>query len=72
MSPRLYSFKKKPKKRPNTEQPIDDQLLSDILSAWQSAATSSFIQATMAIRVADIDKRKALVDLTGGQGKRDL
>ena len=72
MSLRLYSFKKEPKKRPNTELPIDDQLLSDILSAGQSAETSGFIQATTVIRVADIDKRKALVDLTGGQEKRDL
>lgn len=50
-----------------TDQPIDDQLLSDILSAGQSAATSSFIQATTVIRVTDTDKRNALVDLTGGQ-----
>jgi nitroreductase len=50
-----------------TDQPIDARLLDDILSAGQSAATSSFIQATTVIRIGDSDKRNALVELTGGQ-----
>jgi nitroreductase len=50
-----------------TGQLIDEQLLGDILGAGQSAATSSFIQATTVIRVTDSDKRHALVELSGGQ-----
>jgi len=50
-----------------SEKQIEQDLLDNILLAGQSAATSSFIQATTVIRITDEEKRAELVELTGGQ-----
>lgn len=50
-----------------TAQPIKDALLTELIRAGQSAATSSFIQATTVIRVTDADKRRQFAELSGGQ-----
>lgn len=50
-----------------TDAAIPAELLEQILLAGQSAATSSFIQATSVIRVTDGSAREELVGLTGGQ-----
>jgi len=50
-----------------TDQPIPASLLEALLSAGQSAATSSHVQATSVIRVRNRSSREALVDLAGGQ-----
>jgi nitroreductase len=51
-----------------TDQAIEQDMLLDILQAGQSAATSSFIQATTVIRVNDPQSREKLVEYSGGQG----
>ena len=50
-----------------TEQKIDDDTLSEIIRAGQSAATSSFLQGTTVIRVQKPEVREAFVELSGGQ-----
>ena len=50
-----------------TEQAISEELLSQIITAGQAAATSSYIQATSIIRVSDPDLRQAFVELSGKQ-----
>ena len=49
------------------EQPVDDQLLKDIIEASQYASTSNHIQAYTIIRVKDQDKKKTLARLSGNQ-----
>lgn len=50
-----------------TDQPIDESLFRDILSAGQCAATSSFLQGVTIIRVRDAGRREELAALAGGQ-----
>ena len=50
-----------------TEQPIDERLLRDLISAGQSAATSSNLQGVSVIRVRNPKTRKAMAELAGGQ-----
>ena len=49
------------------DKKIPYPLLMDIISAGQSAATSSLIQATSIIRVTDSALRKGLCEVGGGQ-----
>jgi len=51
-----------------TDQRIPAELLSSLLHAGQSAATSSHVQAYTLIHVIDTAKRERLAELTGGQG----
>jgi nitroreductase len=53
--------------RKYTEQKLSRAILAQLLLAGQSAATSSFIQATTVIQVTDPDKRLRLIELTGDQ-----
>ena len=53
--------------RSYSEKPIPEDLLSNIPSAGQSAATSSNIQAVTIIRVTDKEIRQGLCDVGGGQ-----
>ena len=50
-----------------TARKLPREILQQLLFAGQSAATSSFIQATTVIQVIDPDKRSRLVELTGDQ-----
>jgi nitroreductase len=50
-----------------TDQPIDPDLLADMIRAGQAAATSSFLQGVTVIRVTDAQKRAELARLAGGQ-----
>ncbi len=51
-----------------TDQKVSDELINEIVSCGQAAATSSNIQATTVIRVRDDKKREKLAELAGGQG----
>lgn len=50
-----------------TPRPIEPELLAEIVSAGQSAATSSFLQGATVIQVNDEVKRKELATLAGNQ-----
>ena len=49
------------------EQSLQPGQLEQLIRAGQAAATSSYIQATSVIQVANRDKRNALVELTNNQ-----
>lgn len=51
-----------------TAESISDELIDEIVSCGQAAATSSNVQATTVIRVRDRQKREKLAELAGGQG----
>ena len=46
---------------------IEEHLFQQIIMAGQSSASSSFIQACTIIRIKDLEKRKALREIAGGQ-----
>jgi nitroreductase len=50
-----------------TDQPLTDEQREAILSAAQSASTSSFLQCSSIIRITDPALREKLVEFTGGQ-----
>ncbi len=50
-----------------TDQPIEQNVLEELIKCGQGAATSSFIQACTVIQVEDKDKRKELVTFGGNQ-----
>jgi nitroreductase len=50
-----------------TSQPVGDELINEIVSCGQAAATSSNIQATTVIRIRSSEKREKLAELAGEQ-----
>ncbi|MCF8070359.1 MAG: oxygen-insensitive NADPH nitroreductase [Desulfobacterales bacterium] len=50
-----------------TNQPIDEELLLEMIRAGQCAATSSFLQGTTVIRVKNPKHRKKIAVLAGNQ-----
>lgn len=54
--------------RSYTNEKISDDLLADLISCGQAAASSSFIQAYSVVRVVDPAKREIIAEATGGQG----
>lgn len=50
-----------------TDQPVSEQLFTDIMVAGQSAATSSFLQGATVIRVRKPESRERLAELAGNQ-----
>ncbi len=50
-----------------SDNPVTEAQRTAIISAAQSASTSSFLQCSSIIRITDQDKRQALVTLSGGQ-----
>ena len=50
-----------------TDQPVSDEMVTDIISAGLAAATSSNVQATTVIRVRNPETRAAIAALAGGQ-----
>lgn len=50
-----------------TEQAIEPELMEELLTAGQAAATSSFLQGTTIIRVANPETRAKIAELAGGQ-----
>jgi len=50
-----------------TDQPIDAELFSELVSAGQAAATSSFLQGSTIIRVTRPETRAAIAEHAGNQ-----
>ncbi len=50
-----------------TDQPVTDDMVTDIIGAGLSAATSSNLQGTTVIRVRNPETRTAIATLAGGQ-----
>lgn len=50
-----------------TEQPVSQEIINTLVSAGQSAATSSFIQACTVIQIEDKTKRAKLAEYAGNQ-----
>lgn len=50
-----------------TDQPIDEALFSELISAGQAAATSSFLQGSTIIRVTRPEARAAIAEYAGNQ-----
>lgn len=50
-----------------TDEPISDEMVSDVISAGLAAATSSNLQGATVIRVRNPDTRAAIAELAGGQ-----
>lgn len=67
MTPTIDLLKSHRSIRAFTEQPVSDAQREAILTAAQSASTSSFLQCSSIVRVTDSAMRDTLVELTGGQ-----
>lgn len=67
MNPVIELLKKHVSVRNFTTQPVDDELLIEIIKAGQQASTSNHIQAYTIIRVKDKIKRRAIAKLAGNQ-----
>ncbi|GHB13389.1 oxygen-insensitive NADPH nitroreductase [Salinicola rhizosphaerae] len=67
MTPTIDLLKSHRSIRAFTEQPVSDVQRESILTAAQSASTSSFLQCSSIVRVTDAAMRDTLVELTGGQ-----
>lgn len=50
-----------------TDEPIDDEMVNEIIGAGLAAATSSNLQGTTVIRVRNPETRAAIATLAGGQ-----
>lgn len=50
-----------------TSESVSTELLEEIISCGQAAASSSFIQAYSVIRVQDVEKRQAIAEAAGNQ-----
>ena len=50
-----------------SDKPVGDDLLHQLITVGQAAASSSFLQGVTVIRVTDREKRAAFKDITGGQ-----
>ena len=50
-----------------TKEKVPMDLLLDLISSGQSAASSSFFQAVTIMRVTDSEKRAAFKEITAGQ-----
>ena len=50
-----------------TDQPIDQQLLHDLILCGQGAASSSFLQGVSVIRVTDEEKRNTIMQAAANQ-----
>lgn len=50
-----------------SDEPIDPELLAELVRAGQAAATSSFLQGVTIIRVTDAAKRAKMAELAGNQ-----
>jgi nitroreductase len=50
-----------------TDAPVGNDLLHQLVTAGQTAASSSFLQGVTIMRVTDPDKRAAFKEITGGQ-----
>ncbi|MCF7520759.1 oxygen-insensitive NADPH nitroreductase [Neisseria sp. ZJ106] len=49
-----------------TQQPIEAEVLQQVLTAGQMASTSSFLQSVSVIRVTDMEKRRRLREICAG------
>ena len=55
-----------------TSEAINNDLLHQLISAGQAAASSSFLQGVTIMRVTDPEKRAAFKEITGGQAYVEL
>lgn len=53
--------------RKYTDEPVSDEMVSEVISAGLSAATSSNLQGTTVIRVRNPETRAAIAEVAGGQ-----
>jgi len=67
MNPTLDLLHRHRSIRKFTDQPVGDDLLNQLVTAGQAAASSSFLQGVTIMRVTDAVKRVALRDVAGGQ-----
>ena len=67
MNPTIDLLTKHRSIRKFTDAPVGDDLLHQLITAGQAAASSSFLQGVTIIRVADPEKRAAFKEITGGQ-----
>lgn len=67
MNPTIELLKSHRSVRKFTDQPISRELLLELISAGQAAATSSHVQAYSVIHVTDPAKREMIAELAGGQ-----
>lgn len=49
------------------DEPLDDEVVADIVRSGQAAATSSNLQATTVIRVRNAEVRSRIAEVAGGQ-----
>jgi len=50
-----------------TDQPIKSELFEDLVKAGQAAATSSFLQGSTIVRIANAETRQQIAEIAGGQ-----
>ena len=67
MNPTLDLLHRHRSIRKFTDRPVGDDLLHQLVTAGQAAASSSFLQGVTIMRVTDAEKRLALRDVAGGQ-----
>jgi len=67
MNPIMQRLRSHRSIRKFTDQPVDDDMINDIIQCGQSAATSSNIQATTVIRVRKDATRREIAKIAGDQ-----
>jgi len=67
MEPIIKLLKSHTSIRKFKNQPIEESLLLSLIEAGQGAATSSFLQGTTVIRIQNMETRRKIADLCGGQ-----
>ncbi len=68
MNPTIELLKSHRSIRKFTERKIPHELLRELISAGQAAATSNHVQAYSVIHVTNPVNREKIAELTGGQG----
>jgi len=67
MNPTIELLKSHVSIRAYKDQPIEQEIIEELVRAGQAAATSSFIQACTVVQVDDPEKRAQLAECAGGQ-----
>ncbi|MDA9009148.1 oxygen-insensitive NADPH nitroreductase [Alphaproteobacteria bacterium] len=67
MNPTIELLKSHRSIRKFADHAISEGLLHELVKSGQAAATSSFLQGVTIVRVTDREKRKAFVEISGGQ-----
>jgi nitroreductase len=67
MNPMMQLLQSHRSIRKFTDEPVDDEMIHEIIRCGQAAATSSNIQATTVIRVRSAETRHEIARVAGGQ-----